>query len=296
MLRSELERLALRHVPGEGAVVMKRLERGLVNQSYRVERGGRRYALRVPLPNAPELGLDRGWECGVLERAMAAGIAPAIECCDPAQGILVARWVDGAVWTAEQARRPESTAEVALLTRRIHALPVPPAARRMSPAAWIAHYHEALEGTGAAAKHRRELDSGVAARLAALALPPPPAAVLCHSDLHPQNLIAADHGLVLLDWEYAHVSEPFWDLAGWTCNNDLGADSRRLLLQGYLGRPPATEEEERLRALVWLYDYVCLLWSDLSLRLGKGAAADGIGARAARLAARLHGESGGRGG
>jgi thiamine kinase len=287
MLPSELERLALRHVPGEGAVVMSRLERGLLNQSYRVERGGHRYALRLPLPNAPELGLDRGWECRVLERAVAAGIAPRIEFCDPPQGILVARWVDGAAWTSEQARRPESTADVALLMRRIHALPVPPAARTMSPGAWIAHYHEALEGAGAEAKHRRAQGSGVEARLAALARPPRPAAVLCHSDLHPQNLIAADQGLVLLDWEYAHVSEPFWDLAGWTCNNDLGADSRRLLLQSYLGRPPATDDEARLQTLIWLYDYVCLLWSDLYLRLRKGAGADGIRARAEQLAARL---------
>jgi thiamine kinase len=296
MLHSELERLALRHVPGEGAVVINRLVRGLLNHSYRVERGGCRYALRVPLPNAPELGLDRGWECRVLERAMAAGIAPPIECCDPRQGILVTRWVDGAAWTAEEARRPVNIEKVALFARRIHALPVPPAARMMSPGAWIAHYQEALIGTGVGAKHRQELNSGLETRLAALALPPPPAAVLCHSDLHAQNLIAADHGLVLLDWEYAHVSEPFWDMAGWTCNNDLGAESRRLLLQSYLGRPPATDEETRLQALVWLYDYVCLLWGDLYLRLRKGAAADGIGARAELLAARLQVEPGGRGG
>jgi thiamine kinase len=120
--------------------------------------------------------------------------------------------------------------------------------------------------------------------------------VLCHSDLHPQNLIAADDGLVLLDWEYAHVSEPFWDLAGWSCNNDFAADSRRLLLQSYLGRPPATQDEARLGALVWLYDYVCLLWSDLSSRLGAGTGAVGIGARAELLAARLREEPGGRGG
>ena len=89
------------------------------------------------------------------------------------------------------------------------------------------------------------------------------APVLCHSDLHAQNLVVAAHGLVLLDWEYAHVSDPLWDLAGWSCNNDLGAGCQRSLLASYLGRRPGAEDASRLEHLVWLYDYVCLLWSEV---------------------------------
>ena len=39
-------------------------------------------------------------------------------------------------------------------------------------------------------------------------------------------------------------------------------DDRRLLLAGYLGRQPDAAEAERLERLAWLYDYVCLLWSE----------------------------------
>jgi thiamine kinase-like enzyme len=294
MLPSELETLALRYVPGEGPVTLERVGSGLVNESYRAARGGRLFSLRVPAPHAVELGLDREWESRVLERAMAAGIAPIIERCEPRQGILVARWVDGRAWTLEQVRRTENIEKIAQLARHIHALPVPLAARMMSPAAWIAHYHEALARLGVDANRplrggRRllELRPGLEARLAALAEPPPVSPVLCHSDLHPQNLIADDLDLIVLDWEYAHVSEPFWDLAGWIANNDLGADSRRVLLASYLGRPPTPREGARLQRLIWLYDYVCLLWSELYSKLRADISREDISGRARVLAERL---------
>ena len=298
MRPSVVEQLALRYVPGEGPVSVERIGSGLVNETYRVARGTGRYSMRVPAQNPVDLGLDRAWECRVLERAGAAGLAPIVECCESRCGILVSRWVEGGAWTAEQAAQPENIENIAQLARRIHSLPLPEAARTMRLEAWIAHYRQAL------ARHSVDahpaLRAALEARLATLARLPASAPVLCHSDLHVQNLIAADHGLVLLDWEYAHVSEPFWDLAGWAANNDLGANSRHLLLAGYLGREPEAQEAVRLQLLLWLYDYVCLLWSELHLTLGAGAAGEPVGdairARAQSLTSRLHGDSGGRGG
>jgi hypothetical protein len=40
--------------------------------------------------------------------------------------------------------------------------------------------------------------------------------------------------------------------------------------------------------LGWLYDYVCLLWSELTLGRHRGEPPGGIAARAGLLAARLH--------
>ncbi len=126
-------------------------------------------------------------------------------------------------------------------------------------------------------------------RGAALGALPSVPSVLCHSDLHAANLVAGEGGLTLLDWEYAHLSEAFWDLAGWSCNNDLAEEARRLLLSSYLGRTPRDEETERLEHLAWLYDYVCVLWSELFAARG-GAEAGAVSARARFLAERLYAE------
>jgi hypothetical protein len=76
-------------------------------------------------------------------------------------------------------------------------------------------------------------------------------------------------------------------LAGWSANNDLPDPLRRALLYAYLGREPDQTEWSRCELLVWLYDYVCLLWSRLYLNSHRGSAADAIAARAGVLSERL---------
>ena len=47
MPRSAPDELALRWVPGAGPVTLRPLAAGLVNESYRVERSGRVYSMRL---------------------------------------------------------------------------------------------------------------------------------------------------------------------------------------------------------------------------------------------------------
>ncbi len=278
----------MRWVPGEGPVSIHVSASGLVNESCRVARAGRLYALRVATTGSQELGLDREWECKVLARAAAAGVAPAIQCCEPAEGVLVADWVPSRAWTAAQIRQSDNIHAMAQLLRRVHALRIPQPARAMSPAAWIAHYSAALSERRSA-----ELQAAADARLTLLAAQPMPAAVLCHSDLHRLN-VATGARLLLFDWEYAHVSDPYWDLAGWIANNDGSPQFAADLLASYLQRPAVSDEWARLRLFVWLYDYVCLLWSELYLKQRPGTVCDGVTARAEQLAVRLKGASGSR--
>jgi len=297
MPRSAPEELALRWVPGAGPVTLEPLAAGIVNESYRVERGGRAYSMRLAA-GVLELGVDREWECKVLECAARAGLAPVIACCEPARGILVAEWNGGRAWTAEELRLPGNIRALTGLLRRVHALPIPTPARIMSPADWIAHYTGAATRRAAAQAGRQSaasagLRDAVNARLEELAGFPPAHPVLCHSDVHRLNLAAGER-LVLLDWEYAHVSDPYWDLAAWIANNDGPASFAADVLESYLGRPASRRESERLRLLTWLYDYVCLLWSELYLDRRPCPPGDEVSARALLLALRLNGGPGGR--
>ncbi len=302
MPRIPLEEAALRWVPGSGPVDIRRLTSGMVNDSWQVARAGRLYSLRMSRSNGEDLGLDRAWECRVLAQAAAAGLAPAIAHCEPARGILIAEWVSGRAWTADEARALPNARTMAGLLRRVHALPVPHPARIMGPRSWIEHYAAASRRSGVPAAGRSsELRAAADMRLDRLARLPQPGSVLCHGDLHRLNLQVADR-LILLDWEYAHVADPFWDLAGWISNND-GTDAvAAALLAAYLGRTAAPAEAERLSLLAWIYDYVCLVWSELYLsqrprtRQQPEAGGDAVCVRAEMLVARMTRASGGRAG
>src|ERR1700733_1944311 len=286
MRPDELESLAVRHVPGGGPPIIDRLGKGLINETYRVVRDGESFALRIAAANPHHLGVDREWEGRVLGAAVAADLAPAIVYRDPRRGILLTRWVEGVPLSPAQARSAPGIERIAGLLRRIHALPMPAPARLMSPERWIDYY------SGPAPHPQADLRKAAAAQLAALAALPGAETAVCHSDLHVQNLIDRGDSLVLLDWEYAHVSDPLWDLAGWRAKHDFEPELRRELLTRYTGRPSTRGESLRLERLVWLDDYVCLLWSELYSSLARDAGPEAaanteVAARARLLAARL---------
>jgi thiamine kinase-like enzyme len=281
------EGLARESVPGRGKPLVRLVARGPGHSTYRVMRDGQFYAMRLPLSPSAPIAADRlaSWDVRVFGAAAAAQLGPAICHADPASGILVTKWVRGRTWTAASAKNSAQTTRIALLVRRIQALDVLPPRRAMRPDGWIRQYRAILSGAEFPASVGRSDWPGRAERhLAALAALPSYADVLCHSDLHRFNLVDGAAGLTILDWEYAHYSDPYWDLAGWLSANDLSEPDHRLLLEAYLGRAPCSQHLQRLRMLVWLFDYVCLLWSETHADLQVDAAA----ARRARiLAARL---------
>jgi thiamine kinase-like enzyme len=188
---------------------------------------------------------------------------------------------------------------MARLLRRVHALPIPEPARIMGPAAWIDRYSASLarqtsEWPACQMKTRMSGPKAVALRSAAFSRLARLAAsgsrtsarVLCHGDLHRLNVASSDHP-VLFDWEFAHVTDPYWDLAGWIANNGWTERPAGELLSSYLQRKPELVEAMRLAQLVWLYDYVCLLWSQLYLAQPRGATSAEVAAQAEALEARL---------
>jgi thiamine kinase-like enzyme len=283
----DVERLCRAVVPGTGALHVQPQGAGLLSDTYKVTRDGAAYALKVAAEHPPELGMNRAWEAQVLEAAGGAGLAPRVVYSDGSA--VLARWVAGRPWVSGESRLAANIRGIAELLRRVHALTIPEPPRLVGPLDWIGIYATALS-------QRTVLTGDPALRTAAvsraqeIAAPPLVAGVLCHSDLHAMNVIRGRESLILLDWEYAHVGDPLWDLAGWSANNDLEAGSQWDLLADYLQGVPAQIHWARFRLLLWLYDYVCLLWSQLYLtvRDAQDEAGKGIAKRARLLDARLH--------
>lgn len=285
MQPGEVEQLGRRVLPGTGSVVVEHLSSGLVSEVYRVVRDDAAYALKVASGHAGRFALDIAWEARILEAAARADIAPPLVYFEPERGVLVTRWIKGRPWPRCEVQSARAIARIGGLLRRVHALPVPAPARALNPMTWIEIYRAALP-QGAQMRLDPALQETAASAAAGLDTLPKPPGVVCHSDLHAQNLIETDDSLLLLDWEYAHVTDPLWDAAGWSANNDFDGASRRMLLASYLGSAPTANDWARFSLLAWLYDYVCLLWSGIYLAARRDPSGL-IGARARQLDARL---------
>jgi thiamine kinase-like enzyme len=279
----EIERLCHAVVPGAGRIDLEALGAGLISETYRVARDGVVYTLKVAAEGGA-LHADLPWEVQVLEHAAGAGLAPRLVYCDLDGAVQLTRWAEGRSWVSREAATPANLATMAALLRRVHALAVPMPARQVTPQRWIEIYDEALSRRGSNSSDPA-LRSAALVRAHALSALPPVAGVVCHSDLHAMNLIQQDDSVILLDWEYAHVTDPLWDLAGWCANNDFAAELQSSLLTHYLGNAPLSSEWQRFKLLLGLYDYVCLLWSQLYLTVRREA--NDVAERARLLDARL---------
>jgi thiamine kinase-like enzyme len=227
---------------------------GSANLVVRLWLGDESFAVRVPRTETAFLAIDRRAECAALDAAATVGLTPDVIICDAASGILVSRWIEGELWTAQRAHEPGAIRLAASALTRLHAVAPPIGARSLAPLPLLRMYWQ-LVGTRAAAVASRlqSLHAQVLARAAEVQGGTP---VFCHADLHYRNLIDAD-GLRLLDWEYAGIAEAYFDLASFAQSNDLTLEERTLLLETY---GTAVENAERLALYCVLFDWICVLW------------------------------------
>ena len=262
MAFDDIERL-LRSCLAGRITSIQLVEHGLVNDTYKVSCDGRWYALR----RTPRVigHADIAWEERVLLAAGAAGLAPLPIYSDGSKGILLSHWLPGEMLVGGQIVEPYYIDAVAKLVRRIQTLRVAPPLRRMSIAAWIEFYRSSLGDPccQSASLQDSHIRADELLRHCGSQLQIDP--VLCHSDLHLGNLVEGAT-LVAIDWEYAHFSHGWWDLAGWCVNNKFEDAQQSALLSSFLGRVAEPTERVLFRDLQWLYDYVCLLWREFTLR------------------------------
>jgi thiamine kinase-like enzyme len=198
------------------------------NRIYRLERAGEALTLRLP-GHGTERYIDRVAEAANARAAAAIGLGAEIVFADPASGIMVTRFIDGAVPLSPAALKDHETlcATVGLL-QRLHGSALP-FQGRMKLFPKLDEYL-ALAPDPSLLALRREGE-----RLRAILEPGwgPPRP--CHIDPAPHNFIVAKGRRYLLDWEYSALCEPLWDLAGLSIEGEFDPDQDAAMLYAYFG-------------------------------------------------------------
>jgi aminoglycoside phosphotransferase (APT) family kinase protein len=181
------------------------------NEVLRVDTAQGRFVWRHRLPPIERPGSRPLDELHAQQLAAAAGLAPDILAAQPQGHWLLMPFIEAPVWTAAQLQSESGAEKLGGQLARLHALAVP---AQLPPADAVAMAREYLsrlavvaptEAADLAPLLHRIIALG--ARLAASGEPP----VLNHGDLMASNMLGT--APLLVDWEYAQVAEPTWDLA-----------------------------------------------------------------------------------
>jgi thiamine kinase len=233
------------------------IKHGLTNRSWLVTTDGDRFVVRISdVGSAGELQIDRDSEAVVLQHVARAGIGPQILRCDPARGVLVTRYL-GATWTELDAQSDVNIDRLAGLLCRLHAPDVPVGVRTVDLASTVHGYVRTLEERGT---HSGLISPPLRdrAEASAMELRKGSTSCLCHNDVHHLNIVGGDP-VRLIDWEYAGVGEPLFDLAS-VCVYHSYSKTQRARLLTACGRPSAAVSLQRLELACWLFGYIRDLW------------------------------------
>jgi thiamine kinase-like enzyme len=225
------------------------LEGGITNRNFRARFGGSDYMIRRHGKDTSLLGIDRAAERMASEAAARLEIAPEVVAALP-DG-LVARFV-----SCSQASAPEiagRVAEIALALRRFHdsglQLPV-----RFWVPDLLSDYARIAAARGVALPRAYATAIAVGSRIAAAM--PLGGGRPCHDDLLPGNIIRAHDGgrIMIVDWEYAGMGHPYFDLGNLSVNNGFDETTDDSLLRAYHDSAPSDVQRARLKLMRMLSD------------------------------------------
>jgi thiamine kinase-like enzyme len=207
--------------PGQ-AVDVEPLGGGITNHNFKVTVGAEVLVLRIGGKDTELLGIDRGHEYEAALLAARLGIGPEVVQFD--DGCLVTRFVEGTVGDPDPAA-------VGPLLSRLHSSP--PLASRFDAFRVVEVYAATAAAHGvsvpAAYADARDVARRIEDTRAGVAPVP------CHNDLLALNFIRDRGRTWIVDWEYAGMGDPYFDLANFAVNNELDEAGERTLLDAYGG-------------------------------------------------------------
>jgi thiamine kinase-like enzyme len=211
------------------------LSGGITNRNFRVDAGGttERWVIRLAGNDTHLLGISREVEHAATVAAAGVGVGPEVTAFIRPEGYLVTRFIVGDPVTAEAVHRPETLRRVAESLRRIHDGPAIPGL--FVPLRIVEAYRALAIARGVPIPPEYDRATDAARRIERALLADPTEPRPCHNDLLNANFIDDGHRIRIIDWEYAGMGDPFFDLGNFSINHELEPDEDILLLEAYDG-------------------------------------------------------------
>ncbi|HUL07136.1 MAG TPA: choline kinase family protein [Candidatus Acidoferrum sp.] len=232
---------------------------GLTNRNYKIVIGNERFVLRIPGEGTSEY-IDRRQEAVAAHVAAEAGVNAEVLFFDESDGLMLTRFVDGAVtMNGERFKDLGAVARAARAFRRVHDCGRQFATefdlfRKMDEYLDYLRKKQARipEGYADVQKEAEAVRAALNARPAALRP--------CHCDPLAENFLDTGARIFIIDWEYAGNNDPMWDLGDVSVEAGFGPDQDAALLDAYFGGKPPAAQAGRMVMYKAMCDLLWTLW------------------------------------
>jgi thiamine kinase-like enzyme len=250
-------------------LVLTTLSGGITNRNFRVDadgglddaaQGGETFVIRLAGNDTHLLGISREVEHAATVAAAGVGVGPEVTAFIRPEGYLVTRFIVGTGISDQAVHEPVTIRRVADSIRRIHDGPAIPGIfvpYRIGEAYWALALSRGVPIPAAyEPAHERVRSIELAFLRDPVAMRP------CHNDLLNANFIDDGKRIRIVDWEYAGMGDPFFDLGNFSVNHGLDADEDAVLLEAYEGsvRP---ERLARVHLMRVVSDFREAMWGVL---------------------------------
>jgi thiamine kinase-like enzyme len=230
------------------------LSGGITNRNFLVTPRGSdgsdgpdRYVLRLAGNDTHLLGISREVEHAATVAAAGVGVAPEVVAFLRPEGYLVTRFIDGRPITPEELRTPARLRMLGETLRRVH--DGPPIPGLFVPYRIVEAYRLLAQARGVPIPPEYDLAQAIARRIELACLTAPAELRPCHDDLLNANFIDDGSRLRIVDWEYAGMGDPFFDVGNVSANHGFEPEHDAAMLAAYDGTGGAEANPARLARL-----------------------------------------------
>jgi thiamine kinase-like enzyme len=240
------------------------LSGGITNRNFLVTAPGtsQRWVIRLAGNDTHLLGISREVEHAATVAAAGVGVGPEVTAYIRPEGYLVTRFIEGTPVSDEAVRQPETLRRVADSLRRIHDGPAIPGI--FVPLRIVEAYRALAMARGVRIPAEYEVAAAVGRRIELACLEAPIEPRPCHNDLLNANFIDDGTRIRIVDWEYAGMGDPLFDLGNFSINHELTPEGDGTLLAAYDGIPePDPARLARLGLMRVVSDFREAMWGVL---------------------------------
>jgi thiamine kinase-like enzyme len=239
------------------------LSGGITNRNYLVTAAGvdERFVLRIAGNDTHLLGIDREAEHAATVAAARVGVGPEVTAYLQPEGYLVTRFIEGVSFPEANVPRTDALARLADSLRRVHDGPQVPGL--FMPLRVVEQYRALAGERGVTIPPAYQQARQIGLRIAQACRTSRQELRPCHNDLLPGNLIDDGTRIRIVDWEYAGMGDPYFDLGNLSINNDLTPGEDAVLLDAYQAGGALPEGLARLALMRVMSDFREAMWGVL---------------------------------